>query len=100
MLFSDKITLRAITHTVDSAGFETAGTPTDIDVYADKQSVYQSEHYKAAAVGRKVDLVFEVHQEDYSGQMLVVYDSKSYKVERSTAKGLGSVLLFCSKLEA
>ena len=100
MHFSDVITLRTPVNTVDSAGFSTTGTPTDVNVFADLQSVYQSEHYKAAAIGRKVDQVFEVHAEDYGGQMQVIHNSKTYKVERSQAKGMGTVLLFCSLVEA
>ena len=100
MYFSDKITLRSISSTKNSAGIVTGGTNTDVEVWADEQSVYQSEHYKAAAIGKKIDRVFEVHYEDYSGQMFVVHNSKSYNVERSQAKGLGTVLLFCSLVEA
>lgn len=100
MYFSDKISLRTVTPTTNTAGFKASETPTDVEVWADKQSVYQSEHYAAAAIGRKIDAVFEVHWEDYGGQMQVVHDSKVYSVERSAGKGLGSVLLFCSLLEA
>ena len=100
MFFSDRIKLRTVTSTANTAGFKSSETPTDVEVWADLQSVYQSEHYAAAAVGRKVDAVFEVHKEDYSGQMIVVYESKVYSVERAPAKGLGSVLLLCSLLEA
>ncbi len=99
MFFSDKITLRTPAATV-TAGFSAPGTPVDVEVFADAQSVYREEHYSALAAGRKVERTFVVHAEDYSGQMVVVHESKEYRVERAPAKGLGDVVLICSLLEA
>lgn len=100
MYFSEQITLRNVTPILNSAGLKTGETTADTTVWADLESAWRGEYYAAQAVGKKIEAVFKVHAEDYSGQILVVYNSKVYKVERAPAKGLGEVALICSLLEA
>jgi len=95
MLFSDIITLRTATVTYDSYGapIETfSGT----DVFANKKSITRSEFYAANANGIDLKLEFEVHAEDYAGQMDIVHETKQYIVVRTYQKGLGVVTLVCS----
>lgn len=100
MYFSDQITLRSVIPVINSGGFKTGETNTDVTVWADVKSVGRAEFYAADSVGRKIDIVFTVNQEDYAEQMTVVYSSTTYKVERAYNKGLGTVELMCSRLAA
>lgn len=95
MLFSDKITLRAVVSGVDSSGYPTQ-TNTDTEAWANVKSATRAEFYAANANGIDVSLMFEIHVEDWSNQTQVVYDSKTYDVIRAYQKGLGIVELTCS----
>lgn len=98
MYFSDSITLRAVTITLDSYGDQTK-TYTDTVVWANKKSVVRSEFYAANSAGIKVDAVFEVHAEDYADQHVILYGSTQYEVIRAYQKGLGTVELNCAVRE-
>lgn len=95
MLFSDKITLRAVASGVDSDGYTTQ-TNTDTEVWANVKSATRAEFYAANANGIDVSLMFEIHAEDWGNQTQVVYESKAYDVVRAYQKGLGIVELTCS----
>jgi SPP1 family predicted phage head-tail adaptor len=94
MYFSDQITLRAFTTSLDSYG-DTVKSYTDTTVNANKKSVTRAEFYSSATAGIKVDVVFEVHAEDYSNQQYVTYSSAQYEVIRAYQKGEGIVELVC-----
>ena len=95
MLFSDKITLRAVVNGVDASGYPTQ-TNTDIEVWANVKSATRAEFYAANANGIDVTQMFEVHAEDWGSQTQVVYGSKTYDIVRAYQKGLGAVELTCS----
>lgn len=98
MFFSDKITLRKVTKTLDSYG-DTVKGYTDTEVFADKVSVKRSEFYAANMAGIKVDTVFEVNAEDFNDQTEVTFGTKNYNVVRAYQKGLGKIELMCVQRE-
>ena len=95
MLFSDLITLRAITNTPDADGYAVE-TVTDVEVWANRKSVSRSEFYASNQAGINMTQAFEVHVEDWNNQTFVVDGVKAYKIERAYQKGLGIVELNCS----
>lgn len=98
MYFSDSITLRKVTNTLDSYGDATYSY-TDTVVFADIKSVTRQEFYSASQAGIKVDIVFAVHAEDYTDQTIVTYGSTYYNVVRAFKKGGGVVELNCAVRE-
>jgi len=71
-------------------------TETKTTVWADKLSVKRAEHYAANAAGIRVDIVFSVNADDYTGQTEVEWNSTKYNVVRSYAVGRGRVELTCA----
>ena len=98
MYFSDKITLRKETVTLDEYG-DSAYTYTDTTVFADVRSVTRSEFYSASMAGIKIDVVFAVHAEDFNNQTIVTYGSAQYNIVRTYKKGEGIVELNCAVRE-
>ena len=98
MFFSDKITLRAATTSLDGFG-DAVKSYTDTTVWANKKSATRAEFYGANAAGIKVDIVFEVNAEDYKDQTVVQYGLVSYEVMRAYQKGLGPYELVCAARE-
>lgn len=99
MYFSDKITLRKETVTLDEYGDATYAY-TDTAVFADVKSVTRSEFYSASMAGIKIDIVFAVHAEDFNNQTIVTYGSAQYNIVRTYKKGEGIVELNCAVREA
>lgn len=97
MFFSDKIKLRAESTTRDSFG-EPIISYTDTEVWADVKSVARSEFYASHTAGIKADIMFAVHNEDYSNQQSVLYNGNTYIVQRSYVKA-GNVELTCVRRE-
>ena len=95
MLFSDKITIRAVVSGVDANGYPTQ-TNTDTEVWANVKSATRAEFYAANANGIDVTQMFEVHAEDWGNQAQVVYGTRTYDVVRAYQKGLGVIELTCS----
>jgi SPP1 family predicted phage head-tail adaptor len=56
-------------------------------VYADKQSVRQSEFYQSASVGLKPELVFVVKSVEFNNDEYVRYEDKEYTIIRTYDKG-------------
>ena len=71
-------------------------TETKTTVWADKLSVKRTEHYAANAAGIRVDIVFSINADDYTGQTEVEWNSTKYNVVRSYAVGRGRVELTCA----
>lgn len=65
-------------------------------VWADKLSAKRAEHYAANAAGIRVDIVFRVNADDYTGQTEVEWNGTKYNVVRSYAVGRGRVELTCA----
>ena len=95
MRMLETIMLRDTTTAPDANG---VATKTNVDrvVYADVLSVKRSEFYAAQSAGVRADILFRVNEDEYSGEMTVVYDSVLYKVSRMyTDKG--RVELTCTR---
>ena len=71
-------------------------TETKTTVWADKLSAKRAEYYAANAAGIRVDIVFSVNADDYTGQTEVEWNSEKYNVVRSYASGRGRVELTCA----
>jgi SPP1 family predicted phage head-tail adaptor len=95
MFFSDKITLRAYTTTRDEYG-DPINSPIDTEVWANVKDVRQSEFYAANTKVNVKSKVFEVHIDDYAGQIDALYTGKPYEIIRTYQRGLGTVELICS----
>lgn len=96
MQFSDEIFLLNSTQAPTDAGHPAGESSTKRAVWANKKSVGMSEYYKADANGKKITAVFEVHTEDYEGEMLLEYNEQLYDVERSYATKPSTVELSCT----
>ena len=82
MRMMDELTLIGYSTAPDSTG-KAVLTPTSTTVYADPKGVKRSEYYGAASAGQKVDAIFEINADDYTGQKEAVYGGVTYKISRS-----------------
>lgn len=96
MYFSDEIELLEETISPTAAGQPDAAALPGRTVWANRKQATASEYYKAAAVGKKLTAVFEVHTEDYAGETLVRYAGRLYDVERSYQTKPSLVELSCT----
>lgn len=85
MLFRDVIKLISYTTTENELG-DTIEVPTERQVFADKQSVRQSEFYQAAATGLRPELMFVVRTIEYNGETRLKYNGKEYSIIRTYDK--------------
>jgi len=85
MLFMDVISLITVTTTENELG-DTIEVSTERQVFADKQSVRQSEFYQAAATGLRPELMFVVRSIDYQGETRLKYNDKEYNIIRTYDK--------------
>ena len=91
MYFSDLITLRLVTNTLDSYG---APSPSYVDttVFANRKSVMRSEFYSASMAGIKIDDVFEVHVEDWKNQTQIIIPATAAKATVKAASAITDTL--------
>ena len=85
MLFKDVISLITITTTENELG-DTIEVPTERQVFADKQSIRQSEFYQAAATGLRPELMFVVRSIDYNQEPKLKHGDKTYTIIRTYDK--------------
>ncbi len=85
MLFRDVISLITVTTTENELG-DTIEVSTERQVFADKQSVRQSEFYQAAATGLRPELMFVVRTIEYNGETRLKYNGKEYSIIRTYDK--------------
>lgn len=77
-----ELTLVGYTTAPDSTG-KAVTTATNTVVYAEEKGVKRSEFYGAAAAGQKVDAVFEINTDEYTGQKDAIFGGVTYKISRS-----------------
>jgi len=94
MLFRDVIKLISYTTTENELG-DTIEVPTERQVFADKQSVRQSEFYQAAATGLRPELMFVVRTIEYNGETRLKYNDKEYSIIRTYDKDGELIELIC-----
>lgn len=85
MLWNDVIELGNLSQTIVSG--EAINTYTYRTVFADKQSVRQSEHYEAKQLGLKPELMFVIRSTEFSNDERLKYKSKEYEIIRMYDKG-------------
>lgn len=96
MYFSDRIKLRSVAVTYDSAGFAIE-TPTTVEVWADKRSVARTEFYAAHKADMRVDMMFVVQASDYSEQREIEHGGVVYDVIRTYQTGSETIELTCAR---
>lgn len=94
MLFRDVISLITVTTTENELG-DTIEVSTERQVFADKQSVRQSEFYQAAATGLRPELMFVVRTIEYNGETKLKYNGKEYTIIRTYDKDGELTELIC-----
>lgn len=65
-------------------------------VYADKQSVRQSEFYQGASAGLKPELMFVIRSVEFNNDEKVKYNGKEYAIVRTYDKGENTELTVSS----
>jgi SPP1 family predicted phage head-tail adaptor len=95
MLFRDVVDLVSVAYTINDLG-NTTEVETKNTVFADKQSIRQSEFYQAQALGLKPELMFVVRTIDYNNESRLEYNSKKYNVIRAYDKSGELTELVCS----
>ena len=68
------------------------------DIFANEKSITRSEFYSAKQADVKADIVYEVLQPDYEGEMLLDCGGKRYSVIRTYKKGDDIIELVCSDI--
>lgn len=98
MTLTDTIDLVAITPVLNEYGEVTGDSvPTTTTVMCDSGvGIKRSEFYEAYRSGIKLSAAFEMWACDYSGQTIVDYGGKRYKVERTYPISRDVVQLVCS----
>ena len=94
MLFKEVIKLISVTVTENDMG-DIIETPVEREVYADKQSIRQSEFYQAAATGLRPELMFVVTSIEYEGEQKLKYNDKEYTIIRTYDKDDELTELIC-----
>ena len=94
MLFNQVINLVLETHTSNDVG-DTVTTQVRRKVFADKQSVRQSEYYQAGATGIRPEFMFVVRAIDYKGEPKVEHEGKQYTIVRTFEKPSELTELVC-----
>lgn len=96
MLWNQVLSLLAIAEGTDARG-EITETETSRQVYADQQSVRQSEFYAAMTAGMKPEIMFVVRACDYQGEQALLHEGQCYKVIRTYSKDGETMELVCSR---
>ena len=96
MLFREVINLIST-----SEGTNSLGDPIKIfveseNIFADKQSIRQSEFYQAAAIGLKPEITLVIRTIEYNQESLLKYNSKKYNIIRTYEKDNEFIELICN----
>jgi SPP1 family predicted phage head-tail adaptor len=94
MFFRETVDLVSITQTTNAIG-DFVDTETTSTVFADKQSIRQSEFYQAYATGLRPEIMFVIRQIDYSNQPRLKWNNKYYNIIRTFDKDGELVELIC-----
>lgn len=100
MLWRDKVNLISSTNTVNNMG-DVIEVPVSKEVYANKQSIRQTEFYQATATGLRPELMFIIHSIDYNQESKLEYpvgSNKLYTIIRTYEKNGELIELICQGL--
>jgi hypothetical protein len=97
MTYDYELTLINQTYIEDEIGNQ---TPTEIKtvVYCGLKSIGRTEFYNAFANGLKPELIFNINKFEYSGEQLIEFESKKYKVIRTYSNDFEKIELTCEKV--
>lgn len=95
MLFRETIKLISVTNSINDIGDSVKLLTKSTDIFADKQSIRQSEFYQAAAVGLRPELTFIIRICEYNQQELLEFNNKIYKIIRTYEKDNEFIELIC-----
>ena len=108
MNWRDVVSLLITGPTTNDIGDAISGTISTNQLFANKKSVRQSEHYQAMANGLKLEQMFEVRYLDYkaledtivAGQTMtrLTFNSKTYNIVRTFTKNDEIIELICDGL--
>jgi SPP1 family predicted phage head-tail adaptor len=96
MRMLDVLTLKATTTAPDSTG-KAAFSVTSTTVFAEPKGVKRSEFYMAQSAGMRIDAVFEVNEEEYTGHQEAEYSGVTYKITRVYPSQRGRTELICTR---
>ncbi|WP_297420487.1 phage head closure protein [Clostridium sp.] len=68
------------------------------NIYCDLKSIGRNEFYTAAKSGLRPEVVFVIHNYEYSGEKEVLFESKRYKVIRTYLLDFEEVELTCERV--
>lgn len=94
MLFKEVIKLISVTTGENDMG-DPVEIPVEREIFADKQSIRQSEFYQAAATGLRPELMFVVRTIDYNQEPKLKYNDKEYTIIRTYDKDGELTELIC-----
>ena len=97
MTYDNELTLIGQTYTDDEIGNQIP-TETETVVLCGVKSVGRTEFYNAAATGLRPAVVFVIHDFEYNGESVVVFEGVRYSVIRSYSTGFEEVELTCQKV--
>lgn len=95
MLFREVINLISVTSGTNSIGDPIKILVESNDIFADKQSIRQSEFYQAAAVGMKPELTFVIRTCEYNDEPMLKFNLKTYNITRTYEKDSEFIELIC-----
>lgn len=95
MLFRDVIKLISITPGENDIGDPVETKTKTGNIFADKQSIRQSEFYQAAATGLRPELMFIIRSIDYNQEPMLEYNDKEYTIIRTYEKDVEYIELIC-----
>lgn len=95
MLFKDTVKLISETFTTNDKG-NSIPSLVEKEVFANKNSIRQSEFYQAAATGLKPELMFTIRLTEYSGERKLKYDNTTYDIIRTYEKNTELIELICT----
>lgn len=94
MLFREVIKLVTVINDVNSIG-DPIKTKIKTGVFADKQSIRQSEFYQAAATGLRPEIMFIIRTIDYNNESIIEFNNKEYNIIRTYEKDNEFIELVC-----
>ncbi len=96
MLWNQTLELLSTVEGTDARG-EITQTETARQVFADRQSVRQSEFYAAQTAGMKPEIMFIIRAADYQDEQALLHEDQRYTVIRTYSKDGETLELVCSR---
>lgn len=82
-----EIQLIELVEGVDESGFDIREERLKDPILANKLSVHSSEYWQAKQSGIELSYVFEIHSFEYEGEEKLLFEGKTYDIERTYEKG-------------